>query len=202
MKSGGGRPQLSVLARVRRIAVILAVQGLILFLVVEVASRLLDPLGISFYPESAAYFDTLIREEPIGYRNAPGLEGEFWGAPVSINSLGMRDRELDLEPAPGESRVLVLGDSVPFGLGVAYQDSIVHRLEERLNESAASGQRPYDLLSDEDRMVSMTYGAADTADQVYPARISYLIDPTGRIARTYATVDPAAHPEQALRDLP
>ena len=53
----------------------------------------------------------------------------------------MRDRELELEPAPGESRVLVLGDSVPFGLGVAYEDSIVHRLEERLNESAASGQR-------------------------------------------------------------
>ena len=48
----------------------------------------------------------------------------------------------------------------------------------------------------------MTYGAADTADQVYPARISYLIDPTGRIARTYATVDPPTHADQVLRDLP
>ncbi len=60
---------------------------------------------------------------------------------------------------------------------------------------------PYDLLSDEDRTVSMTYGAAESADQVYPARISYLIDPTGRIARTYATVDPPTHPDQVLQDL-
>ena len=32
---------------------------------------------------------------------------------------------------------------------------------------------PYDLLCDEDRTVSMIYGAAESADQGYPARISY-----------------------------
>ena len=104
MKPGDGRPQRSLVARGARVAALLAVQLLILFVVVELASRLLDPLGISFYPESAAYFDTFILEEPIGYRHRPGLEGEFWGARVSINSLGMRDREVEVQAADHESR--------------------------------------------------------------------------------------------------
>jgi peroxiredoxin Q/BCP len=61
---------------------------------------------------------------------------------------------------------------------------------------------PYDLLSDEDRQVSMAYGAAATADQPYPARISYLIDPDGRVARVYEKVVPAEHTAQVLADLP
>lgn len=61
---------------------------------------------------------------------------------------------------------------------------------------------PYDLLCDEDRAVSMTYGAADSADAQYPARISYLIDPEGRIAKVYAKVTPADHPDDVLKDLP
>jgi peroxiredoxin Q/BCP len=60
---------------------------------------------------------------------------------------------------------------------------------------------PYDLLCDEDRSVSMAYGAAENAETQYPARISYLIDPEGRIAKVYGTVAPADHPEQVLADL-
>lgn len=61
---------------------------------------------------------------------------------------------------------------------------------------------PYDLLSDEDRAVSMAYGAAQSADQGYPARISYLIGPDGRVAKVYDKVVPAEHPSQVLADLP
>ncbi len=39
--------------------------------------------------------------------------------PVSINSPGMRDGEVDARASDHESRVLLLGDSVPFGLGVS-----------------------------------------------------------------------------------
>ena len=60
---------------------------------------------------------------------------------------------------------------------------------------------PFDLLSDEDRSVSMRYGAAEDADQKYPKRISYLIDPEGRIARVYAKVVPAEHPDEVLAAL-
>ena len=57
---------------------------------------------------------------------------------------------------------------------------------------------PFDLLCDEDRSVSLRYGAADSAEQAYPARISYLIDPEGRIVRVYGAVKPADHPGEVL----
>ena len=60
---------------------------------------------------------------------------------------------------------------------------------------------PFDLLCDEDRSVSMRYGAAESADQDYPKRISYLIDPEGRIVRVYGNVVPAEHPAEVLAAL-
>ena len=60
---------------------------------------------------------------------------------------------------------------------------------------------PYDLLCDEDRSVSMAYGAVDLADAPYPARISYLIGPDGGIVKAYAKVTPADHPAEVLADL-
>jgi len=57
---------------------------------------------------------------------------------------------------------------------------------------------PFDLLSDEDRSVSLRYGAAGSAEQPYPARISYLIDPEGNVVRAYGAVKPADHPGEVL----
>ena len=47
----------------------------------------------------------------------------------------------------------------------------------------------------------MAYGAADSADTKYPARISYLIDPNGKVAKVYGTVTPKTHPDEVLADL-
>ena len=60
---------------------------------------------------------------------------------------------------------------------------------------------PFDLLSDEDRSVSVAYGAADSADAKHPSRISYLIDPQGQIKKVYGKVKPADHPEEVLADV-
>ena len=49
--------------------------------------------------------------------------------------------------------------------------------------------------------MSMRYGAAASADQEHPKRISYLIDPEGRIARVYGAVKPAEHPDEVLASL-
>lgn len=120
----------------RRVIVIIALvslQVLVAFVVLEVALRVLDPFGISYYPETARYFDTYVLEEPIGYRNRPLLTGTFYGVPVSINSLGMRDREVSIKEE-GEFRILVMGDSVPFGIGVKYENSLPYQLERILNE--------------------------------------------------------------------
>lgn len=117
--------------RIIGIIVFVSLQVLVVFFLLEVVLRALDPFGISYYPETARYFDTLVLEEPIGYRNRPFLSGTFYGVPVSINSLGMRDREVNIKQA-GEIRVLVMGDSVPFGIGVTYENSLPYQLEQIL----------------------------------------------------------------------
>ncbi len=68
---------------------------------------------------------------------------------------------------------------------------------------------PYPLLSDADRKVSGVYGAvrpADDplADKGYPRRISYLIDPDGRIAKSYVldgSPELDQHPSHVLDDI-
>jgi lysophospholipase L1-like esterase len=55
-----------------------------------------------------------------------------------IDSLGFRDHEFPLERAAGDLRVLALGDSFTFGLGVQVEDCWVERLERSL--AAATGR--------------------------------------------------------------
>ena len=124
---------MTLLRRMSRLAAFVLLQGVIVITILEIIARVFNPLGISYYPETARYLDTLVLEEPIGYRNRPGLQDRFYGAPVVINALGLRDREVG-EKAPGEFRILVMGDSVPFGIGVRYEDSYPHQMEVLLNE--------------------------------------------------------------------
>lgn len=57
------------------------------------------------------------------------------------------------------------------------------------------------LLCDTDRSVAMAYGAADSAEQERPARMSVLVGPDGRVAKVYAKPDAATHPAEVLKDL-
>ncbi len=60
---------------------------------------------------------------------------------------------------------------------------------------------PFDLLCDTKRAVGMAYGACDEPGAGHARRISYLLDPGGRLARAYAQVKPAEHPAQVLQDV-
>ncbi len=59
----------------------------------------------------------------------------------------------------------------------------------------------FPLLCDVDRRIGMAYGACDDAEAGYANRISYLIDEQGKIARTYAQVNPRQHPAEVLADV-
>lgn len=63
---------------------------------------------------------------------------------------------------------------------------------------------PYRLLSDPAREMSEAYGTARPEGHeryAAPRRFSYLIDPSGRVARSYVVRDVAAHPDEVLADL-
>ena len=112
--------------------------ALIFIILLELAGRLFDPAGISYFPEMARYLDTLIIEEPIGYRNRPGLQGNYFGVPVSINRFGMRDDDLPTQKAANEFRILLLGDSVPFGIGVEKDQILSRQLQDMINNGNKS----------------------------------------------------------------
>jgi peroxiredoxin len=58
-----------------------------------------------------------------------------------------------------------------------------------------------DLLCDANRAVALAWGAAESADQERPKRVSVLVGPDGRVVRTYASPDAETHPGEALSDM-
>lgn len=98
-------------------------------------------LGAEIYvrwamPQHALTFTPGMLEKapPLRYRLTPGFRGEIswtgqYRASVAINSLGLRGPEV-LPKKPGDFRVLVLGDSFPFGIGVEAAETYVARLAE------------------------------------------------------------------------
>lgn len=60
---------------------------------------------------------------------------------------------------------------------------------------------PFPLLCDTDRAIGLAYGACADATAGYAKRISYLIDEQGNVAKVYAKVQPADHPDEVLRDV-
>ncbi len=61
---------------------------------------------------------------------------------------------------------------------------------------------PYPLLCDTERDIGVKYGAADSADAKAAKRISYLIDPEGKIAKAFDQVNPEEHPAEVLGAVP
>jgi peroxiredoxin Q/BCP len=59
----------------------------------------------------------------------------------------------------------------------------------------------FPLLCDTSREVGLLYGACDRRDASHAKRISYVIDPEGRVAAAYPKVDAARHPEEVLQAL-
>lgn len=129
---------MKILETSRKFITAIIAPALIFIILLELAGRLFDPAGVSYYPEMARYLDTLIIEEPIGYRNRPGLEGNFFGVPVSINRFGMRDDDLPTQKAANEFRILLLGDSVAFGIGVTKDHMLSRQLQDMINKGHKS----------------------------------------------------------------
>lgn len=125
--------------RALRIVATWGVVVVITFMALEVVCRIADPLGISYYPETARLLDTLeVKKGRVGYRNRPGTTGTFYGASVRINSLGLRGPEIPSK-ASNEFRILLLGDSFPFGIGVSEEQCFPAVLERLLQKAAPPG---------------------------------------------------------------
>lgn len=76
----------------------------------------------------------------------PNGRAHIMGADVAINSLGLRDhREIAPQNDPSTTRIMMLGDSVTFGFGVAQHETAAAQLETLL--TAAGTQRRFEVLN-------------------------------------------------------
>jgi hypothetical protein len=75
-----------------------------------------------------------------GWRHRPGARGRFGKAEYVINSRGLRDVEHEPSAAPGETRVLLLGDSFTEGFSVALEDGVARALERDLRKDGCAAE--------------------------------------------------------------
>ena len=74
-----------------------------------------------------------VSSEPYGWRGRAGASLVLQGAKVALNAHGYRGRELPPRRPGGSRRVVVIGDSIAFGLGVADDETFAHLLDVRTN---------------------------------------------------------------------
>jgi lysophospholipase L1-like esterase len=102
----------------------------------ELLARQLDLIDrLNGFPREL-YLATAIADLP--YRLRPGITARSSDVPVRVNALGLRGPEVAAAPAPGTRRLLVLGDSVVFGEGLAEEDTFPRLLERALAEAGAA----------------------------------------------------------------
>ena len=58
----------------------------------------------------------------------------------------------------------------------------------------------YEVWTDDDRALSVTYGAADDINAFFPARVTVLLDAAGDLLLEYPNVVIDVHPQQVLED--
>lgn len=115
---------------------LLVLGALVAFALAEGVLRLVDPQNLEPHPPH------LYRADPeIGFVLTPELDGRShnpeWDVAVHTNRIGLRERELP-PPAPGERRLLILGDSFTFGLGVEVEQAFPRRVEALLRHDDPS----------------------------------------------------------------
>ncbi len=109
----------------------------------EMMTRVIyDRNGMHFGIEMWKYAKKIKRPSPIhamGHEHTPNREAFLMGVPVKINSSGLRDRDFSLAKPKDTYRILVLGDSITFGWGVAQEKTFAKVLERMLNEGPLPG---------------------------------------------------------------
>lgn len=93
-----------------------------LVLLALVVGTIACELGLRIYARLTHQERGLVFDAELGWRMVPGVEkvGRFWSGsePARINSHGWRDAERSYENASGKRRMVVVGDSFTFGVGV------------------------------------------------------------------------------------
>jgi lysophospholipase L1-like esterase len=145
------------------------------------------------------------------------------GVEYSINSLGLRGPEIAAEKPPGTFRILGVGDSITFGIGVRDHETYLRKIETALNEqyhdqprfevlnSGVQGYNTYDeIVALEKRWLQLSpdlvviffylndaYSDVLIQNMGQELGVHRKVTPLGRVSRIY---DLYAHNRQTGRD--
>jgi len=97
--------------------------ALLVLVALEGAARLLPRTAASDHAELHRY------SEAYGWEPRPGARIERPGRRTTINRLGYRGRELVPGPAAEATRLVLLGDSIAFGIGVSDDETFASLLD-------------------------------------------------------------------------
>ena len=103
----------------------------------EVMCRTVLNTGMQYHVEMWRYALELkrIAEDPkIGHEHTPGTNAHLMGVDVAINADGLRNGDVEVAKPSDVTRVLMLGDSITFGWGVPFDQTMSQVLERELND--------------------------------------------------------------------
>jgi lysophospholipase L1-like esterase len=112
-------------------------------LLVEFLLHLTDPIGVGYFKAVNDYVESLEPGGSWSYLHKPGYRARLQGVDFVINQYGLRSPPTTIEKPRGTTRVLVLGDSVVLGWGVA-QDSI---FPARLDRALDAPDAPVEVIA-------------------------------------------------------
>lgn len=131
------------MTKAKNIGILLVINLIILIVLVygfETYLRWTDPF--LKLPFDTNYY--LSNKEFYPYLEPP--EGIYtWGHRVEENRFGLRDREYEVPKPPDVTRIMVLGDSFTWGVGLAVEERYVNLTEKYLNE--AFPEKKFELVN-------------------------------------------------------
>lgn len=135
-------------------------------------------------------YDFYSYDSRLGWANKPGMSGVFRRAEfsyrISLNDLGMRQKAVSKEKVAGTFRIIALGDSFLWGIGVSDDERVSEVLQRKLNgveilNLGVSGYAPiqYSLMTERvlglgpDLVIILFCLSNDFADNVLFQRYGY-----------------------------
>ncbi len=133
-------------ARVR--LALAAIASLAAFACFELFLRIVDPGSYAVLEDKERFTeDVLERDEKGWLRLRAGTTSSYLGHEVRVSAQRLRNRVVVTPKPAGVYRVLIVGDSVPFGWGVGEGEEYPRLLENELRKSPRADGRTYEVIN-------------------------------------------------------
>lgn len=89
------------------------------------------PFDTGYYNGNKVYYQRLVKDKPEWYT---------WGNLVEVNRFGFRERDFEVPKPLNTCRIMVLGDSLTFGTGLAPEERYTELLEKNLEQKFSDNE--------------------------------------------------------------